>query len=354
MKLTVITSAILLFFSSLCAIAQNVPYANKPSIAPGTYYSWNLALNSGFEMASEHWKASESAILETISEHPYSAIWSAKVSQRTNNTDGITQDISDIVTQKGAGKYWLGAAVRLAQGTDSVILKLQSGATILQFKAQADTNWTYVHFDGLLPDVDAVSTLSICTQQSTSDIFIDEVWMRYAENLSKYAFTYPATYPLVQSFRQNGDNENAYFPILYNMFNSSVLQNNQNTPGKILIGQSSWGAILAWGKLQYDKYPYEKRGSFFPGWYTYYEGTNLSADLPVDATSAQVANGGSIMKAGNGNYFDAAIIARNSDGTPNWNKVEHIKISAVSGNTLSISRAEYSSPTFAFTANDHA
>ena len=330
------------------------PYATKPSVQAGTYYSWNLISNPGFEMATENWNATGTAVLNTLSNNSYSSIYSVKISGRSNASAGIQQDISSIITKKGPGKYWIGAAIKISTGVDSVIITLKSGANDLSFTAKIDTGWNYVKKVLNISTISNTSSLSISTKNTNNDIVIDEVWLRKAEDLSQYNFTYPSTYPVVQTFRQSNDNENAYFPIMYDMFNSSMLSNNKNIPGKMLIGQSSWGAVLNWGRLQYASYPYDNRGSFFPGWYTYYAGTRLVGSLTNVATTVSVKLGSTLIKAGDGKYYSAAIIARNVDGTPNWNKVEHVEIDTVIGNVVTINRGSYKSPVFSYTVSDSA
>jgi hypothetical protein len=94
---------------------------------------------------------------------------------------------------------------------------------------------------------------------------------------------------------------------------------------------------------------------FFPGHWLYFQGSSVTADVPAQqgTTAIQVANG-TYFKMGQGVYKDTgddiALCAANSNGTPNWNQCEQVKLLSVTSNTLQVQRGQYGTTPLSFTA----
>ncbi|MDF3078984.1 MAG: hypothetical protein K0S09_2873 [Sphingobacteriaceae bacterium] len=97
--------------------------------------------------------------------------------------------------------------------------------------------------------------------------------------------------------------------------------------------------------------------NFFDGHWLYYEGTQLLQDVPASSVEMviKVAKANIFkIKTGRGNLKndDLAICRLNSDGSPDWNHAEQLKLVSADyeNNTLTVLRGQYGSSAKAFAA----
>lgn len=177
------------------AIGQEM-YSTVTTGAPPVVENPELLSNTGFEANTTGWSMNGAGTLSRITTSPASGTASARVTGRTINWAGPSQNILSDLNDSGPGNYTVSAYMKLGAGSD--VGRIQIGLTVggvttypTVSASILSSGWTVV--SGTL-DLEWSGTLDnavfyVNTETSTADVYLDDCSLRKTAVLSPAAAT---------------------------------------------------------------------------------------------------------------------------------------------------------------------
>lgn len=216
----------------------------------------NLLSNPGFENGTQSWSAN-TVNLSVDSNSPYAGVNAGFTTGRTSAWQGIYQDVISHIQSNGSGQeYYVEAYVKLASGTDNIVVDLAAEldgvwTTIGSLTGPSVTSSGYTKISGTITAEWAGTLTSVFfrvqTSSGTDDFYLDDVYFGIGETSGETSHAFS----IVSGWNQTSFNAIPTSPSAENVFGSlaaiKIVKDNSgntywpefniNTLGDVQIGQ---------------------------------------------------------------------------------------------------------------------